>query len=87
MPTCSKKNRSARDHAERLQAATQALSSSLILQDVLDSILEELQKVVPYDSASVQQIKDGSFLEIIGGYGFTDVDKLLGIQFDLTENR
>ena len=80
-----KEERSARDRAERLQAAMQALSSSLILQDVLDSILEELQKVVPYDSASVQQIKDGSFLEIIGGYGFTDVNKLLGIQFDLTK--
>ncbi|MCB9422686.1 MAG: GAF domain-containing protein [Ardenticatenaceae bacterium] len=74
----------ARDRAERLQAATQALSSSLILQDVLDSILEELQKVVPYDSASVQQLKNGSFLEIIGGYGFADLNKLLGAKFDLT---
>ncbi len=79
-----KEEHAAREHAERLQAATQALSSSLILQDVLDSILEELQKVVPYDSASVQQIKDGTFLEIIGGHGFADVSKLLGIRFDLT---
>lgn len=79
-----KEEHAARDRAERLQAATQALSSSLILQDVLDSILEELQKVVPYDSASVQQIKDDTFLEIIGGYGFADVNKLLGIRFDLT---
>lgn len=76
----------ARDRAERLQAATVALSSSLILQDVLDSILEELQKVVPYDSASVQQIKDETFLEIIGGRGFADVSKLLGMRFDLTAN-
>ena len=79
-----KEEQMARDHAERLQAATQALSSSLILQDVLDSILEELQKVVPHDSASVQQIKDGTFLQIIGGHGFANVDKLLEARFDLT---
>lgn len=78
-----KEEHAARDRAERLQAATQALSSSLVLQDVLDSILEELQKVVPYDSASVQQIKDGTSLEIIGGYGFADLNKLLGAKFDL----
>lgn len=81
-----KEEQAARDRAERLQAATQALSSSLVLQDVLDSILEELQKVVPYDSASVQQIKDSIFLEIIGGHGFADVDKLLGARFNLTAN-
>lgn len=79
-----KEEQAARDRAERLQAATHALSSSLVLSDVLDSILEELQKVVPYDSASVQQLKEGTYLEIIGGHGFTDVSKILGITFDLS---
>lgn len=79
-----KEEQTAREHAERLQAATLALSSSLILQDVLDNILEELQKVVPYDSASVQQIKEKTYLEIVGGHGFADVNKLLGIKFNLT---
>lgn len=71
-----------RREAETLQTATQALSATLELHQVLESILEELQRVVPYDSASVQQLKEGS-LEIIGGHGFANTDQLLGMRFDL----
>ncbi len=78
-----KEEQAARARAERLQAASQALSSSLELQEVFDNILVELRKVVPYDSASVQQIKDEHYLEIIGGYGFPNLERLLGIRFDL----
>ncbi len=53
-----------RREAETLQTATQALSATLDLHQVLESILAELQHVVPYDSASVQQLREGS-LEII----------------------
>jgi GAF domain-containing protein len=71
-----------RQEAETLQAATQALSSSLDLQQILVTILSELQKVVPYDSASVQQL-EGHELEIIGGHGFPNVDQLVGVRFDI----
>ncbi|MBN1135087.1 MAG: GAF domain-containing protein [Anaerolineae bacterium] len=71
-----------RREAEKLQTATQALSATLDLNQVLESILEELQDVVPYDSASVQQLRDGS-LEIIGGHGFANSEQLLGMRFDL----
>jgi hypothetical protein len=57
--------RAARERAETLQAATQALSATLDLPQVLSLILSELRRVVPYDSASVQQLRGGR-LEIVG---------------------
>jgi len=72
----------ARGEAERLQAATLALSTTLDLQKVFELILTELQNLVPYDSASVQELK-GANLEIIGGVGFSDLNKLVGLTFDL----
>jgi PAS domain S-box-containing protein len=71
-----------RREAEALQAATQALTATLDLQQVLASILSELRPMVPYDSASVQQLA-GDQLEIIGGHGFPNLEQLLGIRFDL----
>ncbi len=69
--------------AETLRAATQALSATLDLQQIFDLILSELQQVVPYDSASVQELK-GERLEIIGGRGFPNLEELLGLSFDLS---
>ncbi len=76
-----------RREAETLQAATQALSSTLDLQNVFEVILGELQKVVPYDSSSVQRL-EGNKLEIIGGHGFPNLEELLGVSFflDATDN-
>jgi len=77
--------RTARQQAETLRAATQALSTTLELQQVFEVILSELQKVVPYDSASVQQLK-GQRLEIIGGVGFSNLESVIGVSFDLTSS-
>ncbi len=74
-----------RQEAETLYRATQALATTLDLHKVLDSILSELQKVIPYDSASVQLLRDDRRLEIIGGRGFPNLDELLGLTFDLVE--
>jgi PAS domain S-box-containing protein len=74
--------RMARERAETLQAATQALSATLDLQRVFELILSELHKVLPYDSASVQQIK-GERLKIIGGHGFPNLEEIVGLEFDL----
>ena len=71
-----------RREAETLQMATQALSATLDLHKVLESILEELQRVVPYDSTSVQQLREGA-LEIIAGRGFANPEQILGMRFDL----
>jgi signal transduction histidine kinase len=71
-----------RQEAETLYRATQALATTLDLPQVLESILSELQQVVPYDSASVQLLRDGQRLEIIGGRGFPNLDELLGLTID-----
>ena len=71
-----------RHEAETLKTATQALGATLDLNTVLESILVELQRVVPYDSASVQQLREGS-LELIAGHGFANPEQLLGMRFDL----
>jgi len=74
---------SRRQEAETLRAATQALSSTLDLSQVLDLILSELRKVVPYDSASVQVVRDGT-AEIIGAYGLRRGEQVIGFRFALT---
>lgn len=67
--------------AETLIAVAQALSTKLSLGEVIEQILTELEKVVPYDSCSVQQLH-GNELVIIGGRGFANLSDLLGLHFD-----
>lgn len=74
-----------RSEAETLYAVTQALSATLDLPRVFELILSELQKVVPYDSASVQQLQ-GDQLVIIGGRGFPNLEELLHLTFDITRS-
>ncbi len=72
----------ARQEAQTLQAATQAISSSLALPDVLTTIISELQKVLPYDSCSVLKI-DEDYIEIVAGAGFVNTEEIIGLRFSL----
>src|SRR5436189_3097037 len=74
----------ARLRAETLFAVTQVLGETLSLQDTIETILGELQRVVPYDTCSVQVIH-GNRLLIVGGRGFDDLEALLGQGFDLDD--
>jgi signal transduction histidine kinase/DNA-binding response OmpR family regulator/GTP-sensing pleiotropic transcriptional regulator CodY len=74
----------AREHADTLVALTQVLGKTLSLEDTIQTILDELQRVVPYDSCSVQVIQ-GNRLVIVGGRGFADLEALLGVDFDLDD--
>lgn len=76
--------RQAREEAQTLQAATQAISSSLKLLDVLKAIITELQKVVPYDSCSVLRLNEND-TEIISGAGFLNWEQVNGLRFPLDE--
>ena len=76
--------KAAREKMDRLQAATQALSTTLDLPKVFELILSELQRVIAYDSTSVQQLK-GDYLEIIGGHGFPNLEELVGFRFKIDE--
>jgi diguanylate cyclase (GGDEF)-like protein len=71
--------RAVRRQEQALRAATQVLSATLRLQEVLAAILHELQNVVPHDTASVQQLQ-GDRMVIVGGRGI-DLDHFLGFGF------
>ena len=58
----------ARARAETLLTVTQVLGKTLSLEETIETILDELQRVVPYDSCSVQVIQ-GNRLVIVGGRG------------------
>src|SRR4051812_15824910 len=55
---------------------------SLELPQVLQTILSELRRVVPYDSASVQEL-DGDQLTIVAGEGFPRPERILGLRLPL----
>jgi GAF domain-containing protein/ActR/RegA family two-component response regulator len=73
-----------RYEAETLSRATLALSSTTAMDQLLESILAELQKVVPYDSATIQLLR-GEQLEVIAGRGFPDGFEFLGVTFSSQE--
>lgn len=69
--------------AETLYAVSLVLSATLELSEVLDLILIELRKVVPYDSTSIHKF-DGRIFEVIEGAGFSVPVK--GLKLDIEEN-
>jgi len=66
--------------AETLRQAGAAVTETLSLDERLERILEQLHRVVPYDSASVQLLRDGH-LEIVGGRGFPQPESVIGLKF------
>ncbi len=75
----------ARLRAETLFAVTQVLSKTQSLEETIEAIIGELQRVVPYDSCSVQVIQ-GNRLVIIGARGLEDLGGLIGVGFDLDDD-
>jgi len=69
-----------RREAETLRQAAAALTSTLDLEKALDLILEQLHRVVAYDSASIHLLQD-DHLEIVGGRGFADPSAIIGLRF------
>ena len=65
---------------ETLREAALALTTALDRNQVIERILAQLQQVVPYDSASVQLLREDR-MEIVGGRGFPNLPDLLGISF------
>ncbi len=68
--------------AETLRQAAAAITETLSLDERLERILVQLERVVPYDSASVQLLREG-FLEIVGGRGFPDPEAVIGLKFPI----
>lgn len=60
--------------ARTLQDVGALLTSQLSLDEVLESILDLLGRVVQYDSASIQLVAPGDVLELSAGRGFPDLE-------------
>ena len=69
-----------------LLAVTEVLGKTLSLEQTIETILDELQRVVPYDSCSVQVIQ-GNRRVIVGGRGFDDLDAIAGLAEVLRRRR
>lgn len=60
-----------RQEADTLREAIAAVTSSLKLEQVLDTILEQLNRVVPYDSAAVLLL-EADKMQLVAGRGFPE---------------
>jgi diguanylate cyclase (GGDEF)-like protein len=67
--------------SEVLRKAGMYISESLDLKETVNRILDELEEVIPHDSACVLLLRDGGYLEIVGGHGWPDPSVVVGIRF------
>ena len=65
---------------ETLREAAAVVASTLDQDQAVQLILDQLARVVPYDSASVLIMREG-YLEIVGGQGWADPSAVLGLHF------
>jgi diguanylate cyclase (GGDEF)-like protein/PAS domain S-box-containing protein len=70
------------EEAETLSLATSTVAATLQQDESIERILEQLARVVPYDSAAVQLLREG-YLEIVGGRGWADKSKIVGTLFPI----
>jgi len=68
--------------AETLRQAGAIVVATLRQSEAIERILEQLARVVPYDSASVQLLRPG-YLEIVGGRGGPDSAAMMGVRFPI----
>jgi len=66
--------------AETLRQAGAVVAATLQQDEAIARILQELARVVPHDSASVQLLHEG-WLEIVGGRGWPDPAAVVGLRF------
>ncbi|MCB0153835.1 MAG: GAF domain-containing protein [Anaerolineae bacterium] len=75
--------RQRRQLADTLRGVAEAISSKLDFDELLNIVLQELESVVKFDSASVQRLQDDKIV-IIGGHGWPDSQKVIGLTFPMT---
>lgn len=69
-----------RQEAETLREVSFVVGSSLNLNEVLERILDQLARVIKYDSAAIHLI-EGKRRRIIAGRGFPNPKKVIGMTF------
>jgi GAF domain-containing protein len=67
---------------ERLAKLQQQIDALVCDDEAIRLVLSELRHHVPYDSCSVQELRENR-LVIIGGVGFADLDVLVGESFEV----
>ena len=68
--------------ADTLRGVAEAISAQLDLDELLNVVLQELSRVVEFDSASVQSLQDDQVV-IIGGHGWADRQAVIGLSFPM----
>jgi diguanylate cyclase (GGDEF)-like protein len=68
--------------AETLRQAFASVTGTLNLDEAIHLILEQLERVVPFDSASIQLLRE-DYLEIVGGRGWPEPNSVLGVRFQV----
>lgn len=71
--------------AETLHESTVIVAATLEKTEAIERILEQLERVVPYNSASVQLLHDDT-LEIVGGRGLPTDENQIGLRFTIDIN-
>ncbi len=74
-----------RTEAQTLQEVTSVVTATLDQEQSFQMILDQLERVIPFDSASVQLLQ-ADYLEIVGGRGWKDPTSVLGIRFPLNSD-
>ncbi|MBI5934785.1 MAG: GAF domain-containing protein [Chloroflexi bacterium] len=74
-----------RQEAETLREATAVVATTLDRGRAIELILDQLARVLKYDSASVQLLR-GGYLEIVGGRGWPSERDILGLRFPVPGN-
>ena len=73
-----------RQLAATLAEISQTISATLDLERLFEVILEQLSRVIHYDSASILLLQDDG-LRVVAARGFDDPGAALGLSFDWTE--
>ena len=71
--------------AETLRESAAIVAATLEKTEAIDRILEQLERVVPYNSASVQLLHV-DFLEIVGGRGLPHDMTQIGVKFKIDKS-
>jgi diguanylate cyclase (GGDEF)-like protein/PAS domain S-box-containing protein len=70
------------EEAETVREAVSAVSSALELNGVLDQIITNLERVVPFDSCAVF-LQEGDKLRIVAAHGFPNGTRVIGKTYTL----
>jgi diguanylate cyclase (GGDEF)-like protein/PAS domain S-box-containing protein len=68
--------------ANTLREVSSIITSALDLNKTMKAILDQAKKVIPYNTASIQILKD-NYLSIIGGAGWNKPDEIIGNSFQI----